>query len=63
MIHLGQKARISLLPTKKVTMPTAYGNFANVISKKTGEMPLQRKNINKYTIKLVDDKQLIYILI
>ena len=59
-IYLAQKAQIALLPIEKVTIPAEYADFADFFSKKSTKVLPERTDNNKYAIKLVDDKQLLY---
>ena len=62
-IHLTWKAQITILLAKKITTLTEYINFACVFLRQMAKVLLEQININKYTIKLVDNKQLSYKLI
>ena len=59
-IYLVCKAQIMLLLAKKVTVPAEYNDFADVFSKKSAEVLSMRTSINKYTIKLINGKHLLY---
>lgn len=41
IIHLAQKAQITLLPTKKVTVPAEYSDFINIFLGKLFEVLLK----------------------
>ena len=57
LIYPAQKAQITLLIAKKVTVPAKYINFANIFSKKLAKILLERTGINEHAIELVDNKQ------
>ena len=56
-IHPAQKAQIALLLAKEVTVSTKYSDFADVFSKESAEVLLERTKINKHAIELEDSKQ------
>ena len=49
--------QITLIIIEKVIVSAKYSNFANLFSKKSAEMLLERTSINKHAIKLIDSKQ------
>ena len=59
-IYLARKAQLALLLIKKVTMPTKYSDFADVLLKKSANVFSKRTGINEYVIELKKGKQLSY---
>ena len=57
-IHLVWKAKIALLLAKKFTVSVEYIDFANVFLRKSAKILPKYTKINKYTIMLEKDKQL-----
>ena len=55
-IHSARKARLALLLTKKVTVPTEYLNFADVFLKNPAKVFPERTKGNEYAIKLEEGK-------
>ena len=56
-IHLAREAQLALLLAKEVTVPTEYLDFANVFSKKSANVLLERTGANEHVIKLQEGKQ------
>ena len=56
-IYLARKTHLTLLLTKKVTVPNKYSDFVDVFSEKSANVFSKRTGINKYTIKLEENKQ------
>ena len=61
--HLVRKAYIALFITKKVIILAEYTDFANVFLKKLAKVLFKQTDINKHTMKLVENKQPSYKLI
>lgn len=60
LIPLYKKAQIAFLLIKKVMILDKYLDFANVFSKKKALVLPEQTGLNKYTIKLKGNKQLLY---
>lgn len=63
LLHLAEKAQITLLLAKKVIVPEKYLDFLNVFSKKLIVELFEYFNINKYAINLESYKKPPYRLI
>lgn len=59
MIHLAQKAQITLLVTKKVSILVKYLDFVNLFLKKLVAKLFKYSEINKYSINLELDQQIL----
>ena len=59
-IYLARKAQIALPLAKKVIVLAEYSDFANLFSKKSADIFLERNKVNEQAIKLDKDKQLLY---
>lgn len=59
-IYPAREAEIALLLTKKGTVSTEYANCINIFSKESAKIFSEKTGINKYVIKLIDSKQLLY---
>lgn len=59
IIYNLQKAWITALKWSEapIKVLTKYSNFSNIFSNKKALILLEQTNLNKYTIKLKDDKQ------
>ena len=57
-IYLAQKTQILSLITKEVIVLLKYTDFANVFLNKLAKVLLEKTDINKHTIKLLNNKQL-----
>ena len=55
-IHLAREVQIALLLAKKETVLAEYADFANVFLEKSVAVLSKQTGINKYAIKLVEDK-------
>lgn len=62
-IHPSQKARISLLDVKKITIPFKYANYTNIFSLDSMVELLEYISINNHSIDLINNKQSPYSLI
>ena len=62
-IHLTRKAQLALLLAKKVIVPAKYLDFADVFSKKSGNILPEQTGVNEHVIKLEEGKQPSYGLI
>ena len=56
-IYLARKAQLALLLAKKVTVPIKYSDFADVFSKKSANVLLERIEANEHAIELKKGKQ------
>lgn len=59
-IHQAREAQIALLLIKEVIILTEYADFANGFLQESAKILSERTGINKYAIKLVGGKQLLY---
>ena len=62
-IHLARETQLTLLLTKKVTMPTKYSDFADVFLEKSANILLEQTKANEHVIELEKGKQPPYGLI
>ena len=60
MIYLFWKGQIAVFITKKIIIPAEYINIAYVFLKKLAIVLLKPTDINKHTIKLINNKQSSY---
>ena len=56
-IQLAQEAQIALLIAEEVIVPAKYSDFADIFSKKSAKILSKYTKINKYAIKLENNKQ------
>lgn len=62
-ILLLDKTQTTLLLIKKIIFSNIYLDYINVFLKKSAEILLKRRKINKYIIELKEDKQVSHGLI